>query len=156
VKSKLGRRLLIIFGICIVIFVLLAVVLILWLELPYHDAKAKLISETNLLHIAPGNQASQAYRSGICLDNCPELTTTYQITPTPLGQERAQIASQLKSSGYSFSSPTTGDIIIMASEGKFQLNLGFGGSPLSTSLLNSNINDTQTINNLVLVLDYNP
>lgn len=66
----------------------------------YKGAEQKLNDESTQLSITNATLVKQAYTSGSCSDNCPDLKKTYSIIPAVAASFQASLVSSLTSAGY--------------------------------------------------------
>jgi hypothetical protein len=119
---------------------------------PYHGAEKKLRNEVNSLHISDTLPVKQTYKpgDGICLNQCPELVTTYTISPVSFSDEQKDLANYLYQRGYLIGENIDNTRVTRAEKGNFQLDayLNISDTPPSTT------NEAKTYKQLVINLTY--
>lgn len=133
---------------------ILAIGFVVWLVMPYLTARYALNSETNRLADVPGlTRTSQEYASGFCLDNCPELTSTYKIPPTSLAAVRSTLIGRLTVNDYSIDMPDPGDNTLTGYKDEFHVYIGLGVNPDYSSSTSVESHDSDTIDKVIIRLE---
>lgn len=124
------------------------------LAYPYYGAEKKLRSEVTGLHISDTLPVKQIYRpgDGICLNQCPELVTTYTISPVSFSSEQKKLAVFLYQKGYLIGENIDSTRVVRAEKGNFQLYAYMTNNDGSPATIQS----TETYGQLTVSLIYRP
>jgi hypothetical protein len=71
---------------------------------PYRNAESNIRAELDRLQLDPGRLATERYADGVCLDNCPVLTQTYDIQSSTSCAVIHRTTATLRAHGYKIGS----------------------------------------------------